>query len=432
MIAGVLVGFTLVLLFVPRASSLKAARAVALFALGISFGGAMTYGQTVGLTHNEAVIGNWAALSWGLLGLFIKGGIWIGFGGAFLGIGLSKFRYHPSEMFLVLLGLLVLFVLGVGIFNAPFNPAERILPRLYFSADWCWEPRADLKPRPECWGGLLLALVGLTAYLQWGRRDRLARNLALAGFLGGGLGFSLGQCVQAFHAWNRELFSTGLLGDLSAHINWWNMMEISFGAIFGGVLAWAVWFHQKEIVSESPPDEVTVSPRWETMLWSAFVVILAGGEFAETPSLAVFLEYSLLIAAIPLIGIFGGRYWPYLFALPTVAVTITGKTLRDLSYEHAELSEPLGWIVLVVIPIFAACAIALWLCWKGEQGQSSRDFARLGLPFCAWLYFYLNFAIFRLPWPWAEWTFRTPSAIIFTVCAICLTIAAVFFGNTEA
>ena len=41
----------------------------------------MTYGQTIGLTQDEALIGNWAALRWGLLGLFIKGAVWIGFAG---------------------------------------------------------------------------------------------------------------------------------------------------------------------------------------------------------------------------------------------------------------------------------------------------------------------------------------------------------------
>ena len=51
MIAGVLVGFTLVLLFLPQATSLQAARTVALITLGISFGGSMTYGQTLGLSH---------------------------------------------------------------------------------------------------------------------------------------------------------------------------------------------------------------------------------------------------------------------------------------------------------------------------------------------------------------------------------------------
>ena len=48
MIAGVLVGFTTVLLFIPEASSLHAARAVALTAIGISFGGLETYARPSG------------------------------------------------------------------------------------------------------------------------------------------------------------------------------------------------------------------------------------------------------------------------------------------------------------------------------------------------------------------------------------------------
>jgi hypothetical protein len=75
MIAGVLVGLVLVHVFIPRAASLMAARAVALCALGISLGGSMTYGQTVGLTHDLGLVGNWAALGWGMLGLALKAGL---------------------------------------------------------------------------------------------------------------------------------------------------------------------------------------------------------------------------------------------------------------------------------------------------------------------------------------------------------------------
>ena len=44
------------------------------------------------------------ALRWGMLGLFVKGGLWIGFGGAFLGNGTGggRQRYHPLEMALVM------------------------------------------------------------------------------------------------------------------------------------------------------------------------------------------------------------------------------------------------------------------------------------------------------------------------------------------
>jgi hypothetical protein len=428
MIAGVLVGFTLALLFMPHASSLKAARVVALVAVGISFGGSMTYGQTIGLTQNGAMIGNWAALRWGLLGLFIKGGIWIGFAGALLGVGLSDKRYRPMEMTLLLVVMLVLFFIGMRMLNGPFDPANKVLPQVYFSADWYWEPGAELKPRPECWGGLLFALVGLTVYLGGVRRDRLARNMALTGMLAGGLGFSLGQSVQAFHAWNRELFKAGLLGKLDPYMNWWNMMEISFGAIAAGLLAAGLWLNRRKIVQNAPRDEVVISPLWEFVLFAAHLSLLVNAEFVGIPVLVLFLQFGLLMAVFPFLGILGGRYWPYLFALPIVAVPIVGKTLRELAYNHAELSKPAGWILYVVIPLAVTLAAALWLAHRGEEGQTSRPFARIGLLLTTWLYFGLNFAFFRIPWPWREWTGRTPSGILFTVCAVTLTLAAVFFG----
>ena len=65
MIAGVLVGLTLVLLHCPRATRRQAGQAVALTALGISFGGCLTYGQTLGLTHvvQARCVGSYAVVS---------------------------------------------------------------------------------------------------------------------------------------------------------------------------------------------------------------------------------------------------------------------------------------------------------------------------------------------------------------------------------
>ena len=90
MIAGVLVSLVVVTALRPQASAVWAMRAVALGTIGVGFGGAMTYGQTIGLTQDAALVGNWAALRWGLLGLAIKGGIWIGFLGVLLGMGMSR------------------------------------------------------------------------------------------------------------------------------------------------------------------------------------------------------------------------------------------------------------------------------------------------------------------------------------------------------
>jgi hypothetical protein len=72
MIAGVLVSLVLVFLHCPQTASLRAARAVAFGTIAMGIGGSMTYGQTIGLTQNPEVIGNWAAWRWGMLGLGIK------------------------------------------------------------------------------------------------------------------------------------------------------------------------------------------------------------------------------------------------------------------------------------------------------------------------------------------------------------------------
>ena len=77
MIAGVLVSLVLVFLFCPGNSSIHVIRAAAMGTIAMGFGGSITYGQTIGLTHDGALIGNWEALRWGMLGLAIKGGGWI-------------------------------------------------------------------------------------------------------------------------------------------------------------------------------------------------------------------------------------------------------------------------------------------------------------------------------------------------------------------
>src|SRR5262245_44461089 len=104
MMAGALVGSVLVLLFCPRLGSLSAARAVGWCTVAIGFGGSMTYAQTIGLTHDQSMLGNAAALRWGMLGLALKGAIWIGFAGVFLGMGLSGVRYRARELLLLMLG----------------------------------------------------------------------------------------------------------------------------------------------------------------------------------------------------------------------------------------------------------------------------------------------------------------------------------------
>ncbi len=76
-------------------------------------------------------------------------------------------------MVLLVIGLLCLHSLGVYIFNQPYDPSKKLLPEIYFSANWHWFPGEEvskLKPRREVWGGLLLALVMVASGCGFGGR----------------------------------------------------------------------------------------------------------------------------------------------------------------------------------------------------------------------------------------------------------------------
>jgi hypothetical protein len=431
MMAGLLVALVIGLLFCQRQSSLFAARVAALTAIGIGFGGSMTYGQTVGLTHDAELVGNWPALRWGLLGLAIKGGIWIGFAGVLMGMGLGGKRYRALETLLLFIVLIGLCFLGLFLLNEPFDPAERRLPKFYFSDDWYWEPdKAALEPRRERWGGLLFALAGLWFYVAAIKRDALARNLGLFGVVFGALGFAGGQCVQAYHSWNAADFQQGWLARIEPFMNWWNTMETIFGMILGLGLGLGVWLHRNRLPPRSD-DEVELTPAAELALLSAYVAAIAVWNFLSFDTFDQVADHALTMGILPLALTVGGRYSPYLISLPVVAFPICGKTLREMSYDHNEIPLTSGWLLLYVLPVAVMTLAAVWLARRSRYplaggGDSGRSFARWSLLLTSWTYYALNFVFFRFPWPWEPPTSRTPSALVFAVCLVLLTLACLF------
>jgi hypothetical protein len=429
MIAGLLVSLVLVFLMCPQAALLPAARAVAFGTIAMGFGGSMTYGQTVGLTHDPALTGNWEALRWGMLGLAIKGGIWIGFAGLFLGMGLGGIRYRTREILLLMLGMLTLYGIGLWALNRPFDPANKILPRIYFSADWRWHlPGVELKPRPECWGGLHFAVLGAWVWTGWVRRDRLARNLALWGMIGG-LGFSLGQSLQAFHAWNPEIFKSGIWVQLYPAVNWWNWMETTFGAVMGACLGLGLWLNRARIAPLTDKVESPLHPAIACLLLAIHLPLLVLTEFASFRIVDVFYDLGLILGLIPMVAVAGGRWWPFLLALPVTALPIAGKTIRNLVYESQTIGIIPGWLLYGVLPLAITTFAAIWFARRIGRGFSGREFTRRALLLSAWLYFGLNYAFFRFPWPWEKWTGRTPNAIAFTICIVGLSLACVLVGR---
>ena len=420
MIAGLLVSSVVALLFCRESGGLATARAMAFCTIGIGIGGSMTYGQIVGQTQNLPMVGDWAHWRLGMLGLALTGGIWIGFGGVFLGMGLSGVRYSPWEILLVMLGLPFLYFVGVWVFNSPFDPKNGQLPWIYFS-------NAVDKPRFECWGGLLFALIGLIIYVGRVRKDTLAWRLALFGVVGGVLGFPGGQCWQSWHAWNVEAFRTGEWAKWDPHINWWNLMETSFGMIMGGAIGLGVWFNRALIRPEFPKGTEFQAYIYDAILFLIHFCLLGLSEFYSVPYVREFYGLGLGMAILPMIACAQSRLWPALLLGPVLVMPIAGKTLRRLTYEsQGPITE--GWIFYFALPMACSLLFCGWLWVSLKRGWRGDKVGALTLLFGSWIFFVLNFTFFENPWPWEKWTSRTPSALVFFVCLVSLTAACLRVG----
>lgn len=237
LIPGVFVALSICLLLGYKMET--AAMAAVFGAIGVGYGGNMTYGQTLGFVREMDT------LYWGVLGCLIKGAVWGLLGGAVFGLGLDRTHYNRKTAIIALLITIPAFIIGVQLINEP--------KLLYFSN------RLD-RPRDESWAGLLFAALALLAFLR-ARGPRAAFNIplrfALWGALGGGIGFGGGCLWLAFGPPEMRW------------VGWWKMMEFSFGFLFGAALGWCAWLNRERLrtagqTGETPPAS-----------WAPFALFLA-------------------------------------------------------------------------------------------------------------------------------------------------------------
>ena len=185
-----------------------AAVVVAFSALGIGFGGEMTYGQTLGLLRERDT------LLWGLTGATLKGAVWGLLGGAVLGLGFIARQLAWRHLILALLCLLVGVMAGIHFINQP--------KLIYFS-----DPLN--RPRDESWAGFLFGALGLLAYLHafQPRLATIASRFALYGMIGGAIGFGGGSLLLALQFQVPQSWRW---------LPYWKFMEFTFGFVFGAAL----------------------------------------------------------------------------------------------------------------------------------------------------------------------------------------------------
>lgn len=176
---------------------------VAFSAIGIGFGGQMTYGQTIGFIRDPQTF--W----WGFLGLTLKGAAWGLLGGVILGMGLMSSKYRRWEIVLSLL----LMVGGTFVGWLWIDHPKLV----YFSN------RID-RPREELLIGMYLGVLYLLIVPLWRRRESLSLELGLWGLLFGGIGFGGGGLFMAL---------SGIVPKAYATYPYWKGMEFTFGACLG-------------------------------------------------------------------------------------------------------------------------------------------------------------------------------------------------------
>jgi hypothetical protein len=69
----------------------------------------------------------------------------------------------------------------------------------------------------------------------------------------------------------------------------------------------------------------------EWILLAVFLGTLIAVEFASVPVVEMLLDVGIVMTIIPIAAVAGGRWWPYLIALPVTLLPIAGKTVLQLS-----------------------------------------------------------------------------------------------------
>lgn len=339
MIPGALVALYLCLLL--NRDGDDAAVIAAFGAIGIGFGGQMTYGQTIGLALQPET--RW----WGLTGLGLKGAIWGLLGGAVLALALVRDRFNFRQIAIGVLAMGLMTQVGWKLINEP--------KLIYFS-------NPIDKPRPELWAGLALGAFALLGWLN----DRVLWSFARRGALFGGIGFAVGGAIQ--------VVGRGY-GPVHPLIGYWKLMELFLGAMLGIAFGSAAWRWRVDLQRRPRVQEVLAG--WKHVAIGAAVVL---GSFLINEAEA---RAQYTIAGVPML---------LLAAKSPAAAWHLGVTMTyaafSLDFRRNRPALDQGWLLAgVVVTSFAvAWLVARWrsvpplfllLLWTAVVNSLAKSFAPL-------------------------------------------------------
>lgn len=200
-------------------------------AIGWGATGMISYGQVVGYGRSM----NFPNVFYGLLMLFIIGGIYGILGGGLVGLSLDSSKEKRVNWGSLLAEMVAGGIVGYYLLIVQF--------------EWLMTP-----PRDEMWSVCLGAGLAMLWYMARNNFKSPLR-VALYSALGGGFGFAFGNFLQTLGA------------GLEIQFNMWNVMEYSIGFFGGTGMAYGVF-------SSVWPEEAPVPERWESKI-AVLVVFVA-------------------------------------------------------------------------------------------------------------------------------------------------------------
>ncbi len=197
-------------------------------AVGWGMGGMISYGQVVGYGRAD----NFPNAAYGLLMLFVIGGLFGLIGGGLTGLSLESTSNKKVNWARLMTEMVAGAVITYGF--------------LIMQLEILMTP-----PRSEAWAFCLGAGLAMVWYMA---RNGFHSSLRVAFFtmIGGGFGFAFGNFLQV----------TGNI--LEINFNMWNVMEYSIGFFGGAALAYSVFTSNWPLLSEQPKN-------WENRV--AFLIV---------------------------------------------------------------------------------------------------------------------------------------------------------------
>ncbi|WP_111627548.1 hypothetical protein [Larkinella arboricola] len=203
-------------------------------AVGWGIGGIMSYGVVVGYGRGTDFVN----VYYGLMMLFVIGGLYGFIGGGLFGLALADSSQKPVRWHQILVEML----------------AGAVVIYFLFIEQWGW---LMTPPRSEMWAACLGMALALTWFMYRTEQYSALRVAVFAG-LGGGFGFAFGNFLQ-------------VMGNVSGiSFNFWNVMEYSLGFFGGAGMAYGTFTSSWEPVEDRSPKRGI----WFPLLMVALVIPL--------------------------------------------------------------------------------------------------------------------------------------------------------------